>query len=111
LDQSFHHKAEQSAAMWDEFLAPKNIPSIQVSARETAAPANPESMAEDHEQADWLREFINCTEGASHSGANEHDRTLDDWLAATFGETILLDQDEEDETVPNVLNAACLFFC
>ena len=27
------------------------------------------------------------------------------------GEAVLLGQDEEDETVPNVLNAACLSLC
>ena len=110
LDQNFCHDAEQSAAMWNEFLAPGAIPSIQVNPQETVAPAHSALMEEDHEQADWLCDFINQTTDTPHPRVDKHDRSLDDWLAATFGDTILMGEDEEDETVPNVLNAACLFF-
>jgi len=106
LRQNFHYEAEQSADMWNEFLAPEIIPSIQVNARETVAPARPVST-EDWEQAEWLHDFISHTEDTSHSGADRRDRSLDEWLAATFGEAVLLGRDEEDETVTNVLNAAC----
>jgi hypothetical protein len=95
--------------MWNEFLAPSAIPSVQVNAREKVAPARPMTTEEEYGQDEWLRDFINQTEDASRSGANGHDRSLDEWLASTFGEAVLLGQDEEDETVPNVLNAACSF--
>ena len=110
LNQTFHRDAERSAAMWDTFLAPEVIPSIQVNPRETIAPVCPVPMVEEHEQEEWLRDFINCTEDASRPEADGRDRSLDEWLAATFGEAILLGQDEDDETVTNVLNAACSSF-
>ena len=108
LHQDFRHDAERSAARWDKFLTPDDIPAIQVSAREAVAPAHPTSTEEDRDQAAWLHDFINRPEDASCPDGR--DRSLDDWLAATFDEAILLGQDEEDETVPNVLNAACLSF-
>lgn len=107
LRRNFQHDAEQSAAMWDEFLTPGAIPSIQVNVRETVAPARPTLTEEDHGQAEWLRDFVNQTEDASRSGTDGRDRSLDEWLATTFGEALLLEHDE-DETVPNVLNTACL---
>jgi hypothetical protein len=107
LHQNFRRDAGRSEAMWDEFLTPEVIPPIQVNARKMVAPACPVSMEGEHEQIEWLQDFINHTEGASHSGADKCDRSLDDWLAATFGEDILLGQDEEDETVTNMLNAEC----
>ena len=110
LHQNFRRDAERSTAMWDEFLTPAAIPSIQVNARETVAPAHPVSVEEECEQAEWLHDFINQTEDTSRSGADGRDQSLDEWLAATFGNSILLGQDEEDETVTNVLNTACSSF-
>jgi len=110
LRQSFHRDAERSAAMWDEFLTPEAIPSIQVNAREAVGPALPVSI-EECDEAEWLRDFINGAEDTSCSGTDSRDRSLDEWLAASFGEAIQLGQDEEDETVTtNVLNAACSSF-
>lgn len=109
LGQDFRHDAERSATMWDKFLTPADIPSIQVKARETVAPAYNVSMTDDHEQVDWLHDFINQTEDNSGVDGRDH-QSLDEWLEATFGEAALPDQDEEDETVPNLLNAACSFF-
>ena len=111
LRQNFLHDSERSAVMWDTFLAPEALPSIQVNPREQFAPAHPASMEEDCEQPEWLvDQFINHTEDAMGSKTNKRDQSLDDWIAATFGEDILLGPDEEDEAVTNVLNAACLFF-
>ena len=109
LNQTFHHDVEHSAAMWDEFLTPKAIPSIQVNARETVAPAHPVLVEQECEQEGWLHDFINHT-NISCPEADRRDRSLDEWLAATFGEAVLLGQDEDDETVTSVLNAACLSF-
>ena len=39
LHQDFCHDAKQSAARWDKFLTPDDIPAIQVSAQEAVAPA------------------------------------------------------------------------
>jgi len=94
--------------MWNEFLAPEAIPSVQVNARQTVAPARPVSI-EEFDKEEWLHDFINGTEDALRS-ADGRDRSLEEWLAASFGEAILLGQDEEDETVTNVLNTACSSF-
>lgn len=94
--------------MWDKFLAPEALPSIQVNAREKVVPAHPMSTEEEYEQPKWLvDEFINHVEDSVNPGMNRPDRSLDDWIAATFGEEVLLGPDEGDETVSNVLNAAC----
>ncbi|KAF9644917.1 hypothetical protein BDM02DRAFT_3157045 [Thelephora ganbajun] len=88
--------------MWDAFLSPESIPSIQVNPRERVAPAHPVSV-EECEQPEWLvDQFINHAEDATRSGTDKPDRSLDDWIAATFGEDILLGPDEEDETVTNM---------
>jgi hypothetical protein len=109
--QNFLRDSECSAEMWDTFLAPGALPSIQVNPREGVAPAHPVSVEEEYEQPGWLvDQFINHTEDATHSGANGVDQSLDEWIAATFGEDVLLGPDEEDEAATNVLNAACLFF-
>ena len=111
LSQNSHRDAEWSATMWDAFLTPEVIPSIQVNARERVVPAHPVLVEEECEQPEWLvSQFINHTEDTTGSEANGRDRSLDDWIAATFGEDVLLGPDEEDETVTNVLNTACLFF-
>lgn len=69
----------QSAARWDEFLTPSAIPSVQVNARETVAPAHPVPTDEDYGQEEWLRDFINQTDDTSRSEADGHDWSLDAW--------------------------------
>ena len=111
LSKNFHRDAEHSAAMWNVFLAPEALPSIQVNSRERVAPAHPVFVEEECEQPQWLiDQFINHTEDLTHPEAKKRDRSLDEWMATECGEDVLLGPDEEDETVTNVLNAACLFF-
>ena len=109
LSTSFTCDAEHSAAMWDMFLTPKTLPSIQVNSQERVSPAHP--TEEECEQPQWLiDQFINYTKDLMHPEAKKHDQSLNEWMATEFGEDVLLGPDKEDETVTNVLNAACLFF-
>ena len=111
LQQNFLRDSEHSAAMWDAFLTSDVLPSVQVNPRERVVPARAVSVEEECEQPQWLvDQFINHTEDATRSGENKPNRSLDEWIAATFGEDVLLGPDEEDEAVTNVLSAACLFF-